>query len=167
MQLADSEVKLSLIHPPCCGEILGGSSQNIFWGQPCEKGYKKAKFQKKMQSVEMKKIQNKIYKNTTWETRCYNLAHPGPGNCVTIANRCHCDLKQKILGEKDNNINWRKKNIGLVFTIKKTYHSPPKGIGVALEIWLTCKSFDPLTKRKSLPTAINNVSYAKVQCTFK
>ena len=47
MQLADSEVKLSLIHPPCCGEILGGSSQNIFWGQPCEKGYKKAKFRKK------------------------------------------------------------------------------------------------------------------------
>ena len=51
MQLADSEVKLSLIHPPCCGEILGGSSQNIFWGQLCEKGYKKAKFRKKMKSV--------------------------------------------------------------------------------------------------------------------
>ena len=112
MHLADSEVKLSLIHP--WGEILGRGTQNISEGQPCEKGLKKAKFlRKRCNQFKKKKIQtkNKIYKNTTWETRCYNLAHPGPGNCVTIANRCHRDLKEKYIGGigQPHLANWRKK----------------------------------------------------------
>ena len=67
MHLADSEVKLLLIHP-LCGEILGTSSQNISRGQPCEKGLKKAKFGRKKRCIKLEKKKNKRKQNIQYTT---------------------------------------------------------------------------------------------------